>query len=1539
MRTVYLKLTLSFVCSLLVCALFAQNATITSFSPISGPVGTTVTINGSDFNPVASNNIVWFGSVRATVQSASSTQLAVTVPAGSSNQPLAVITNNSVAYSQRPFIVTYPAGSVIFHNNSFAAKVDSTTGMTPYAVAVADFDDDGMCEIITANYGAASVSILRNTSSVGVISFAPKVDLAASASPTAVAVADFNSDGKQDIAVTNGSAATVSIFINNSSAGTISFNSKIDFATATFPVGIAAADLDADGQVDLAVTNANAASFSVLRNTSSAAGLSFASKVDFTTGNSPFGIVSRDLDRDGKVDIAVSNNSSNSISVFLNASTSGTIAFSSKVDFATGSGPKGVAVGDVDGDGKDELAVANSISNSISILRNTSTSGTISFAPKLDSLLGTGVNTQQHISISDLNGDGKPEVVSVNRGGNLLHIFKNHSTVGTINLSARQNYTTTATPHHFVIADCDNDGKDDIAIAHSTANKVSILRTTAPPVITAVSPEITAAGTSLTITGHNFLPALTKNLVRFGAVKASLTSATPTSLIVTVPPGATFQQISVTTDGLTGFAKSNFVQSFAGGDTTLENSFAPKVDLPNTAIPKESAIADVDGDGLADIIAVTHTQQISIYRNSGTPGLLNFAAPVNITGYSGAVNVATGDLNGDGNLDFATANGEYNTVSLYRNTTSASTPVSFAAKIDLIEAGAVPHSVAIVEINGDGKPDLVVGSTTHVTIFLNNSNGSTLSFIKKISHSANGSSNSTSIADIDGDGRIDIIQGGYYGAYCLRNSSVDGIISFSPAITVTTAASTGSVAADLNADGKTDLAFIHSNENKLDLFTNTSSATGISFALSQTLTTGLYPNDIAASDLNGDGKVDVAVSGLEYDAISVYKNNSSGSINFLAKVDYSTNIEPHSITIGDLDNDGKPDLVTTNLKPNTLSILRLNRYTAQPLVPVISSFSPPSGAAGTMVTITGNNFGTSVAQNIVFFGAVKAEVTSASATQLIVKVPAGATFQPIRVINQHKLTAFSAKPFVLTFPGAGNFTSTSLDPFKHFIPGQNPKMMYMADIDGDGKSDLLLPNHDANTVSILRNTSTPGIVNFATKIDFAVGDKPTAVTAADIDDDGKPEVIVTNSTYNTFSLLKNNSSIGNISLQPQQVFSTDIQGFGFPNSIAVGDLDGDGKADVAIANQNSQYISLFRNTTTGNTISFAPHVYFEAPNEPRSIAIHDFDGNGKADIVVTNYAKQAMVFSNTSSPGSISFTAPLKYPGGHGWGNAVAADYDGDGKADVVVAGDNNSSFSVLKNQSIRNSFSFAPKTNHGNTSYAYAVAAGDLNGDGKIDVANIDYFGNAVALSANKSVDSFSFHPLVKYSLGSNVTSPTGITIGDVDGDGKPDLALSSTVPNLVMVLRNRMTEGFRFCPGGSGALTSSLRGSSYQWQLSTDSINFSNISNNANYAGVNSDTLSLSNLPSSWSGYLYRCIVDGKVSEWLGIRFSNTWTGAANNSWENPANWSCGSAPDVHTDVVINAGANITLSTNVTIARLHLHPGATLTIAAGGNLVLTGR
>jgi hypothetical protein len=429
-----MRFCLSVVFSLIITVWFPRiilaQTTITSFSPASAKPGDAVTLTGSGFNTTAANNIVFFGATRATVTAATATSITATVPTGATYAPITLLNTGTVLAcgSRSNFNPIYAPAKSGIGTGDFLPRVDLGTGNRPNSVAIGDVDGDGKPDLALANRNSNTVSVLRNTSTSGSVGFADKEDFGTGSEPFSVAIGDVDGDGKPDLAVANVGSGRVSVLRNTSTSGTVSFAAKVDFGTGSQPNSVAIGDLDGDGKPDLAVANRGSNTVSVLRNTSTSGSVGFADKVDFVTGSAPFSVAIGDADGDGKPDLAVANNASNTVSVLRNTSTSGSVGFADKVDFVTGTRPYSVAIGDADGDGKPDLVVANVNSTTVSVLRNTSTSGTVSFATKVD--FGTGTNPYS-VAIGDVDGDGKPDLAVANAGSNTVSVLLNANIVYT----------------------------------------------------------------------------------------------------------------------------------------------------------------------------------------------------------------------------------------------------------------------------------------------------------------------------------------------------------------------------------------------------------------------------------------------------------------------------------------------------------------------------------------------------------------------------------------------------------------------------------------------------------------------------------------------------------------------------------------------------------------------------------------------------------------------------------------------------------------------------------------------------------------------------------------------------------------------------------------------------------------------------------------------------------------------------------------------------------------------------------------------------
>lgn len=186
----------------------------------------------------------------------------------------------------------------------------------------------------------------------------------------------------------------------------------------------------------------------------------------------------------------------------------------------------------------------------------------------------------------------------------------------------------------------------------------------------------------------------------------------------------------------------------------------------------------------------------------------------------------------------------------------------------------------------------------------------------------------------------------------------------------------------------------------------------------------------------------------------------------------------------------------------------------------------------------------------------------------------------------------------------------------------------------------------------------------------------------------------------------------------------------------------------------------------------------------------------------------------------------------------------------------------------------------------------------------------------------------------GENSTGVWTLTVKDnFDGDGGTLDGWGLYINNCLIITTpiNSAPAYTQLCPPTAGtSLVSSLTGTAYQWQVNTGS-GFTNVTNNANYAGATTGTLQITNAPSAWNGYQYRCVVDAVNSTVLTLGFTSYWGGNISNDWNNGMNWSCNSVPDANTDVFINSGAVVVKNANAVCRTLNVNPGASVTVSTG--------
>jgi hypothetical protein len=646
---------------------------------------------------------------------------------------------------------------------------------------------------------------------------------------------------------------------------------------------------------------------------------------------------------------------------------------------------------------------------------------------------------------------------------------------------------------------------------------------------------------------------------------------------------------------------------------------------------------------------------------------------------------------------------------------------------------------------------------------------------------------------------------------------------------------------DVNGDGKPDLVVT----NDLDPVGMVSVLLGNgngTFQAPMSFTVGNAPDGVALADFNGDGKLDLAVSNHYSGNVSVLLGNGNGT--FKARRNFTTGTYPVAVAAADFNGDGKPDLAVSNYYSGTVSILlgngngtflpannlRLGTYASGLAVADVNGDGIADVLAGSGSTVTiflGNGNGTFQSSRVAmahyriinlltgdFNGDGRPDIATIDDTTVAILLGNGdGTFQaPLLYPDGAVAIALAAGPFTTNGPldlavanvdagtlnllqgnGDGTFQAAQV---LGLVP--NSKFALAADVNGDGRVDLVSAEaYGANVVVLLGN----GNGTFGAPATFALGGYATSVAVADVNGDGKPDLITAD--YGNFLRAGTTVSVllgnGNGTFQAHRDFSVVTR----PRSVAVADVNGDGKLDLIVTNYgNSQVANNSVSVLLGNGDgTFQPAVNLNTGSLPFFVAVADVNGDGKSDLVVTNPAQGVTVFLGN---GNGTFQAPRTFAAGLSPHVLAVADLNGDGRLDLVVTDSVAQTVNVLLGNG---DGTFGAPVSLAAGAYPVFVTVADLEGDGKPDLV-VGNYGSVLqdsVVTVLRGNGDGTFQSPQSYV----VTSPsTSVVVADFNRDGLPDVAaftaedgqvcflfgLRNTATNLQVVAPSSVALGLPF-------------------------------------------------------------------------------------------------------------------------------------------------
>ena len=442
--------------------------------------------------------------------------------------------------------------------------------------------------------------------------------------------------------------------------------------------------------------------------------------------------------------------------------------------------------------------------------------------------------------------------------------------------------------------------------------------------------------------------------------------------------------------------------------------------------------------------------------------------------------------------------------------------------------------------------------------------------------------------------------------------------------------------------------------------------------------------------------------------------------------------------------------------------------------PSVTSISPLSGIVGTDITISGTNFDSTASNNIVYFGGIKAIVSSATSTELVVSVPNNAAVGNISVTNlATALTKTTDLKFNVTWPESTSISSASSSFIQSQFSTSSTDANYddypqpitsIGDYDGDGKIDIAKANGAiGNGADVFLNTSTgTRNIGMSSAYNLSLTGTYESIINGDFDNDGKIDLLVGSTSANPGLVIwKNTSTTGSLSfINSNLTLTSNIT----VKSIEVGDVNGDGLTDILYVNSNATNVYMLQNTTSGQTISFSNPITSVALSSIKGIDVGDVDYDGDLDIIVVTYSNIKFYINDGS--GTFSAGATISYSPPSTSANCSLVDLDNDGDKDLVVSG-NSSKFFVNNSGTWSSSNSFSCDGCGFRT-----LTTADYDGDGDIDVAHGAPYSTArFQLNRNNFIPSntLTFAGYVQASF-SNGRGTISAQVADFDNTGKPD-------------------------------------------------------------------------------------------------------------------------------------------------------------------------
>jgi len=629
----------------------------------------------------------------------------------------------------------------------------------PRAVVAADFDRNGRLDLATANLGAASVSIVLN---LGDGHYSHAYDFRVGAGPFDLVAAELNGDGVMDLAVANADANSVSILLGRGVGG---FTVLPPLSTGASPRGLAAGDFDRDGRIDLMVSAWGANRIELYRGDGAGAFVFGGATV---TGINPQGMAAGDVNRDGRLDLVVAHNGAPT-AVFFGDGRGVFTLHELLGGAATG---RVVALADFNRDSFLDLA-AVSMKGTVAIYSFNQWSwpdghSEWTFA-HVRNLTTTGAQDARGLAVLDINADGRLDLATANRGSDNLTVYTGQPSNW---FGAGTNVRAADGARAITAADFDHDGRPDLATGNEFGDSVSVLhnRTDVPASGVSFTPSRALSSDPAQVHAGflclgTFTPGGSESFAMYVredsriSVNARLAGDGDSRRTTNGPPGTRGCAIAdFNRDGWNDYAvlsmDNRAIYVYPGAED-LGIGDRTALATPAGGRPNALAVGEFNGDGIPDLAVTADNQPdgwrgITIFLGSDD---FTFQAAGKQPLLEAYEHVTIGDFNRDGRSDVIAADAWIDDIVFLAGDGRGGLqpPAS-------LPWGGGPTDLASADFNEDGILDVVViDDYTHARLMLGNGDGTFQNFTEHPTHDISSNFWMMTVADMNRDGHVDVV--------------------------------------------------------------------------------------------------------------------------------------------------------------------------------------------------------------------------------------------------------------------------------------------------------------------------------------------------------------------------------------------------------------------------------------------------------------------------------------------------------------------------------------------------------------------------------------------------------------------------------------------------------------------------------------------------------------------------------------------------------------------------------------------------------------